>query len=497
MSVPGKYLNSENIMKKVFDETTDSLRITGAGSGPSTVIISSSDDSIAIGNVNGDLMTVNPDGSTNVNIVGAPTSGGRLPVDIGGATVNITGPVTVSNEVEIKNDVGNPIPVNGTVNVGNFPTSQNVVVTSSALPSGAATSANQTTANASLSSIDSKLTGPLPVTGTVDLSSASLAALESITVQNGAGASSVNIQDGGNSITVDGVFFQPTQPISAASLPLPAGASTSSNQTTANASLSSIDSKLTSPLVVTGPLTDIQLRANPVPVSGTVTANLGTISGVATEVTLGLINTKIPTGLTVKAASTPAVATDTALVVVISPNNPITAIISNPSIEISNDVGNPVPVNGTVTANIGTTNGLALDASVNTLLKPSSTLAAVTSITNTVTIKADTLANQTTALKVNDGLGSIGVNGNLNLVTLNTAYEAKVNASRLTSRKSLTIQALDRDLYWGYSNLVTSSNGTLLYKGQFIEFACDPGSTFQIWLSSTLGNVNARIAEST
>lgn len=39
---------------------------------------------------------------------------------------------------------------------------------------------------------------------TVELGATSLAALESITVQNGAGASAVNIQDGGNSITVDG-----------------------------------------------------------------------------------------------------------------------------------------------------------------------------------------------------------------------------------------------------------------------------------------------------
>jgi hypothetical protein len=38
----------------------------------------------------------------------------------------------------------------------------------------------------------------------VALDSTTLAALESITVQNGAGASAVNIQDGGNSITVDG-----------------------------------------------------------------------------------------------------------------------------------------------------------------------------------------------------------------------------------------------------------------------------------------------------
>jgi hypothetical protein len=82
---------------------------------------------------------------------------------------------------------------------------------------------------------------------------------------------------------------------------------------------------------------------------------------------------------TVKAASTAAVATDTALVVAISPNNTLT-------------------VSGSVTANAGTnlnTSLLALDStvakdaslttlntSVNTLLKPASTLAAVTSVTD-------------------------------------------------------------------------------------------------------------------
>lgn len=44
----------------------------------------------------------------------------------------------------------------------------------------------------------------ITVDGTVELGATTLAALESITVQNGSGASAVNIQDGGNSITVDG-----------------------------------------------------------------------------------------------------------------------------------------------------------------------------------------------------------------------------------------------------------------------------------------------------
>jgi hypothetical protein len=99
-------------------------------------------------------------------------------------------------------------------------------------------------------------------------------------------------------------------------------------------------------------------------------------------------------------------------------------------------------------------------------------------------------------LEVSDGLSNGGVNGNLVLTTANTAYEAKVGASRLTNRKSLTIQAVDFDVYWGYSSGVTVANGTLLNKGQFIVFACDPNSTFQVWLVCANSSKNVRIAES-
>ena len=47
--------------------------------------------------------------------------------------------------------------------------------------------------------------GSLTVDGTVSLSPTTLTALENITVQNPGGASAVNIQDGGNTITVDAV----------------------------------------------------------------------------------------------------------------------------------------------------------------------------------------------------------------------------------------------------------------------------------------------------
>ena len=48
--------------------------------------------------------------------------------------------------------------------------------------------------------------------------------------------------------------------------------------------------------------------------------------------------TKLPSGLTVKAASTAAVASDQALVVSISPNTPIAVTVSS-EVEIKNDSG--------------------------------------------------------------------------------------------------------------------------------------------------------------
>jgi len=52
------------------------------------------------------------------------------------------------------------------------------------------------------------------------------------------------INDNGGSITVDGTFWQATQPVSATALPLPTGAATAANQATANTSLASLDTKL-------------------------------------------------------------------------------------------------------------------------------------------------------------------------------------------------------------------------------------------------------------
>ena len=101
-------------------------------------------------------------------------------------------------------------------------------VVSLPLPTGASTAALQTSGNASLTSINTKLPsldgGYVPVT-----------------IKN----SSIEISnDAGNPVPVSGTFWQATQPVSAVSLPLPTGAAT---ETT-----------------VAGLLTNTQLRASAV-----------------------------------------------------------------------------------------------------------------------------------------------------------------------------------------------------------------------------------------
>jgi hypothetical protein len=119
-------------------------------------------------------------------------------------------------------------------------------------------------------------------------------------------------------------------PVSAASLPLPSGAATSANQSTANASLSSIDGKL--PALSSGRVPvdvgtsinvgEVEVKndtGNPVPISA---SSLPLPSGAATETTLASVNGKLP-------------ALDTGAVPV---------LVKNGQLEIQNDTGNPIPV---------------------------------------------------------------------------------------------------------------------------------------------------------
>lgn len=233
---------------------------------------------------------------------------------------------------------------------------------------GLATSANQTTGNASLTSIDAKT----PALGQqlaaasqpVVLTAAQLTTLtplSSVAVNNfpatQAVSGTVAVSNFPASQAVTGAFFQATQPISAAALPLPTGAAT---ETT----LASLNSKVTA------------VNTGAVVVSSSVLPTSASTSALQTSgnASLTSIDTKTPAlGQALAAASTPVVLTAAQLITL----TPLAA----------------------VTANIGTTNGLALDASlttlnasVNTLLKPANTLAAVTTVGTVSAVTAITNA---------------------------------------------------------------------------------------------------------
>lgn len=253
------------------------------------------------------------------------------------------------------------------------------------------------------------------------------------------------MQIGGQAITnINPMFVAPSTtavfPISASSLPLPTGAATAANQATEIASLASIDTKTpalgqalaaaSQPVVLTAAqvttltpqtnaMTDTQLRASAVPVSfasaplptgaassANQTTEISYLANISTDADV-LVARIVGTSWTPVQYTLGSVTNQAQFKIglTLGWDGTTHREIAVTTTGLVKTDGSAVtqPISGAITANVGTTNGLALDTSVNSLLKPASTLAAVTavgSITSTVVVKADTAVNQTNALKV-------------------------------------------------------------------------------------------------
>ena len=223
-----------------------------------------------------------------LNIVGSGVGTSALRVQLAdeslSALENIT--VTVSNEVEVKNDAGNPVPVSGTVSATQSGTwNINNVSGIVSLPTGASTAAKQ----------DSQITELQAIKGHVDQVEAKLDTL--ITQTDGVEASLSSI-DGKIVTTVNGIKVDGsavTQPVSGT---VTANAGTG-NFTVVQASAANLNATVTGTVAATQ--------------SGTWNINnvSGTVSlptNAATETTLSAINTKTPAlGSAVSASSSPVV----------------------------------------------------------------------------------------------------------------------------------------------------------------------------------------------
>ena len=177
------------------------------------------------------------------------------------------------------------------------------------------------TAQASLASIDTKLTNPLPVSGPL----------------------------------TDTQLRASAVPVSVSALPLPSGAAT-------EATLSSIDGKLTNPLPVSGPLTDVQLRLSAVPVSLSSTTITGSVA-----VTGPLTDTQLrAAAVPISAAALPlpsGAATETTLALLPVAQGSTTAGQSGPLLQAT-VTSTPTYTTGT-TAPLTLTTGGLLRGSVN------------------------------------------------------------------------------------------------------------------------------------
>lgn len=330
----------------------------------------------------------NADGSLNVSVVPSPSSYNRKSA---GSTV-VT---TVLEDLDTPS-ASRPMPVaihsiDGagiTVNAGDLSVSINHVNDSVAIGDGttlaavtgsnelkvsdASTHTSLTTLNAKDFATSAKQDTQTTALGTLDTSVNSL--LKPASTLNK--VSTVDTIT--NTVTVTGTVT--------------ANAGTNLNTSTlaieSGGNLDSINSKIPSNLTVSSTRLLTDGSGVTQPVSGSVTANLGTIAGVATETTLSALNTKVPANLTV---------TSTRLLV--------------------DGSGVTQPVSGSVTANIGTTNGLALDATLTggsqvaiakSGAKGATTAAVITSTAQSVDRQALDVQIRTSAGVVVDTFAGIG-----------------------------------------------------------------------------------------
>ncbi len=185
-------------------------------------------------------LTVNGSGATQ------PVSAAALPLPTGAstATLQATGNTSLAS---IDTKLGGTLTVNGSG------VTQPISAAALPLPTGAATAALQTTGNTSLASAVSALgatadvasgtdaTGSMTHTGLLKRLVLSLTSLLTKSDTGNTSLASIDTKLSGT-LTVNGSGA--TQPVSAAALPLPTGASTAALQATGNASLASIDTRL-------------------------------------------------------------------------------------------------------------------------------------------------------------------------------------------------------------------------------------------------------------
>lgn len=444
------------------------------------------------------------------------------------ATQNVA--VTSSVEVEVKNDSGNPVPVSGTVSIsGTVPVSGPLTDTqlrATAVPvsgtffqatqpiSGTVTANAGTNLNTSALALESggnlaaiktdvdKLTFTstrLLVDGsgvTQPVSAASLplpagastAALQTqpgvdigdVTINNTSGAGAVNIQDGGNSITVDGSIsvsnFPATQPVSGTVAATQSGTWTVQPGNTANTTAWKVDGS-----AVTQPVSGTFFQATQ-PVSGTVTANAGTGNFTVVQATAANLNATV-TG-TVAATQ--------------SGTWNITNVSGTVSLPTGASTAEKQPALGTAgsaSADVITVQGIAgmtaLKVDGSGVTQPvSGTVAATQS--GTWTVQPGNTAN-TTAWLVKEAVATAAALTNV----ASSATNVTLLASNASRRRAMIFNDSTKNLYVKFGTTASTTSFTILMQNQSYYEVPEPVYTGQIDGIWSAANGAARVTEIT
>lgn len=271
-------------------------------------------------------------------VAGQNPTGNQQPLQTdssGNLLVNIASPASPSS-VNLAQVGGTSVSLGQKVMASSLPiviaSDQSAVPISAAslpLPTGASTSALQSTGNTSLASIDAKLTNPLPVSGTVTANQGTSPWVVSGTV--------AATQSGAWTTGRTWTLSSGTDSISAvvSSSALPTGAATSANQATEIASLASIDSKLTSPIAVSQSGT-----WNINNISGTISLPTGaaTAANQATEIsslaTIATNSGKVPASTA--GSGSAAGATVSTVITLTAPANAVGFVLMNLDVSTTN-----------------------------------------------------------------------------------------------------------------------------------------------------------------
>lgn len=225
--------------------------------------------------------------------VALPTGGtGLTNTELRASAVPVSGTVTTGGLSDAQLRAA-AVPVSGTF----FQTTQPVSAVSLPLPAGAATQATLAllATDSGLASVFARQSDGTAKTLLRGSAKGTTVAGDITSTPVDANTQAVDVAVKGTA-AVSGTFWQATQPVSAASLPLPAGASTEATLALIKAKTDNLD-VLLSTRAVTG-LTDAQLRASAVPISA---ASLPLPAGAATEATLAAMSAKLPATLGQKA----------------------------------------------------------------------------------------------------------------------------------------------------------------------------------------------------